>query len=76
MPVLERGGAREWRRRTTAEQRLRFFGALGLTAVLVAAGLLIGAGGTSSLLILSGVAAIAINMPALILKAAYASKAG
>ncbi len=43
---------------------------------LVAAGLLLGAGGASSLLILSGVAAIAINMPALILKAAYASKAG
>ena len=43
MPVLERGGAREWRRRTTAEQRLRFFGALGLTAVLVAAGAAISA---------------------------------
>ncbi|WP_297732132.1 hypothetical protein [uncultured Maricaulis sp.] len=43
---------------------------------LAAAGLLLGMGGASSLLILSGVAAIAINMPALILKAAYAAKAG
>ena len=45
-------------------------------AGLVTAGLLLGMGGVSSLLILSGVAAIAINMPALILKAAYAAKAG
>ncbi|MCH6550933.1 MAG: hypothetical protein IH804_02830 [Planctomycetes bacterium] len=43
MPVLERGGTREWRRRTTAEQRLRFLGALGLTAALVAAGAAISA---------------------------------
>lgn len=45
-------------------------------AGLVAGGLLLGSGGMSSLMILSGVAAIAINMPALILKAAYAAKAG
>ena len=45
-------------------------------AALVAAGLLIGAGGTSSLLILSGVAAIASNITALLLQAAYASNAG
>ena len=38
MPVLEHGGTREWRRRTTAEQWLRFLGALGITAALVAAG--------------------------------------
>ena len=43
MPVLNRGGTREWRRRTSAEQRLRFFGALGITAALVAAGAAISA---------------------------------
>jgi phosphonate transport system permease protein len=37
MPILERGGRQEWRRRTSAEQWLRFLGALGLTAALVAA---------------------------------------
>ena len=37
MPVVERGEAREWRRRTTAEQWMRFLGALALTASLVAA---------------------------------------
>jgi len=45
-------------------------------AGLMAAGLMIGSGAASSVLILSGVVAIAANMPALILKAAYASKAG
>ena len=43
MPVLERGGTRDWRRRTTAEQWFRFLGALGLTAALVAAGAAISA---------------------------------
>ena len=38
MPVAEHGGVREWRRRTTGEQWLRFLGALGLTSMLVAAG--------------------------------------
>ena len=37
MPVLERGGIREWRRRTSGEQWLRFLGGLGLAAALVAA---------------------------------------
>ena len=37
MPVLERGDTREWRRRTSREQWLRFLGALALTAALVAA---------------------------------------
>ena len=37
MPVLERDGVREWRRRTTTEQWLRFLGALTLTAALAAA---------------------------------------
>ena len=43
MPVLEVGGTREWRRRTSAEQWLRYLAALGLTAVLVAAGVAISA---------------------------------
>ena len=38
MPILERGETRDWRRRTSAEQWLRFLGALGVTAFLVAAG--------------------------------------
>ncbi len=43
MPVFEHGGVREWRRRTTSEQWLRFLGALVLTASLVAAGAAISA---------------------------------
>ena len=43
MPVLERGETREWRRRTSGEQWLRFLGALGITAALVAAGAAISA---------------------------------
>jgi phosphonate transport system permease protein len=37
MPVLVRGDTRDWRRRTSGEEWLRFAGALGITAVVVAA---------------------------------------
>ncbi|WP_291843639.1 hypothetical protein [Maricaulis sp.] len=47
-----------------------------LGAGLITLGLFLGSGGASSLLILAGIAAIAINLPALILKAAYAARAG
>lgn len=37
MPVLVRGDTREWRRRTTGEEWLRFAGVLAVTAVIVVA---------------------------------------
>ncbi len=37
MPVLVRGESRDWRRRTSGEEWLRFAGALAVTAVVVAA---------------------------------------
>lgn len=55
MPVLERGETREWRRRTTAEQWLRFLGALTITAALVAAAAAISAQTTWSFVLDAGV---------------------
>jgi phosphonate transport system permease protein len=54
MPVLEAGGVRQWRRRTTGEQRLRFVGAHGVTAALVAAGAAISAQTTWSFVLDAG----------------------
>ncbi|WP_339332593.1 hypothetical protein [uncultured Maricaulis sp.] len=44
-------------------------------AGLALTGLLLGSGQLGSLLILAGIAGIAVNMPAMILKAAYSAKA-
>ncbi len=55
MPVLEHGEAREWRRRTSQEQWLRFLGALVLTAALVAAAAAISAQTTWSFVLDAGV---------------------
>jgi len=55
MPVLEHGQTRDWRRRTSAEQRLRFFGALVITASLVASLTAISAQTTWSFVLDAGV---------------------
>ena len=55
MPVLERGETPEWRRRTSGQQWLRFVGALGLTAALVAAAAAISAQTTWSFVLDAGV---------------------
>ena len=54
MPVLERGETREWRRRTSREQWLRFLGALAITAALVAASATISAQTTWSFVLDAG----------------------